>query len=417
MMPDHKIFTYGLTFILGAALVAAINFLWIEQDDLSVTKNVDYLAEANLQEESHSHTHHGHDHHDHENEIVMLSEEQIKKHGIKINKAGPGKLLMSLSTRGKIILQPDRLVHIIPKVSGVVREAYKNIGDQILTNDLLAVLDSRDMADIKAGYLAALSKQRLTTSSLNREAKLYEEKVSAGQDYLNAKNINEEAVISTQLFKQKLHAFGLNEEEIQQLTEQHDPDLRLYQIRSPIAGMVIFRHITKGEFVENTTTIYEIADLSTVWVEIGIYPKDLPRVKEGQSVEVVLPLENMKTKARLIYVSPIVAEETITAKAVAELDNSDGQWRPGVFVTVNIATDQMEKAIVIPRDAVQNIDGKDVVFVVTPEGYEKRDVKLGEKDQNNVEVTSGLRVGEEYVANNTFLLKADLGKNEAEHEH
>ena len=410
-MPDHKLFTYGFTFILGAALVAALNFFWLEDSNLSPNNNVEYLAEASLDEK------HTHDHHEHEDDLVMLSEDQIKKHGFKINRAGPGNLLMTLSTRGKIILQPDRLVHIIPKVSGVVRDAYKNIGDRVQVNDLLAVLDSHDMADIKAGYLAALSKQRLTSSSLNREAKLYEEKVSAGQDYLNAKNINEEAVISTQLFKQKLHAFGLNEEEIQHLADQNDPDLRLYQIRSPITGTIIFRHLTKGEFVENTTTIYEIADLSKVWVEIGIYPKDLPRVKEGQWVEVELPLENRKTKARLIYVSPIVAEETIAAKAIAELDNSDGQWRPGVFITVNIATNEMEKAIIVPKDAVQNINGKDVVFIVTPEGYEKRDVKLGEKDQNNVEVTSGLRVGEEYVANNTFLLKADLGKSEAEHEH
>lgn len=410
-MSDNKMFSYGLTFLLGAILAVAASLYWKGTDDSSMLET-EYIADASLQKED---SHHGH--HEHEEDIIKLSEEQIKKLGFQIDTAGPGNLSLTLSTRGKIILQPDRLVHIIPKVSGNVREAYKNIGNPVNANDLLAVLDSRDMADIKAAYLAALSKQRLTSSSLIREAKLYQDKVSAGQDYLNAKNINEEATINVQLFKQKLHAFGLDEEEIHQLANQSDPDLRLYQIRSPIDGTVILRHITKGEFVETTTTIYEIADLSTVWVEVGIYPKDLPRVKEGQMIEVVLPIENTKTEARLIYVSPIVADETITAKAVAELDNADGLWRPGVFVKVNIATEQFSRPLVIPKDAVQNIKGKDFAFVVVPEGFEKRSITVGSTDQHNAEVLSGLRAGEEYVANKTFLLKAELGKGEAEHEH
>jgi membrane fusion protein, heavy metal efflux system len=160
-----------------------------------------------------------------------------------------------------------------------------------------------------------------------------------------------------------------------------------------------------------------VADLRTVWVEIGIYPKDLYRVKEGQMVEVVVPVENKGSQARLIYVSPIVADETITAKAVAELDNPQGIWRPGVFVKVNIATEKISLPLVIPKEAVQNSDGRDFVFIVTAEGFEKRFIKLGQSDNENVEVLSGLNPGEQYVANKTFLLKAELGKSGAEHEH
>lgn len=361
-------------------------------------------------EESHVHDHH-------EDNIVKLTPAQIEKLGIQFKAAGPGALLFTLSTRGKIVLQPDRLAHIIPKVSGVAKEAEINIGTIVKAGDIMAVLESRDMADVKAAYLAALSKQRLAAAALEREERLYREKVSASQDYLNAKNANEEAAINVELAIQKLRAFGLDAKEIDQLTTENQPDLRLYAIRSPIDGTVIMRHITKGESIENTSTIYEVADLSKVWVEIGIYPKDLHKVKVGQMVEVIIPVENISAQAKLIYVSPIVASETITAKAIAELDNPKKIWRPGTFVKVDIATERTHYPVVISKEAVQSSEGKDYVFVITPEGIEKRLVKIGANDAQNVEIISGLEPGEKYAANNTFLLKADLGKEGAEHEH
>ena len=412
-------FLYGFAILVGIIAAITIIFYWkdiyVHINALRTTPPIEQKEEiaAVEQEKGHEHTEEEH----HGENIVKLTEEQIKQMGLKFQIAGPGNLLLTLSTRGKIILHPDRLAHIIPKSAGVAREVIKNIGDFVRVGDIMAVLESRDMADVKASYLAALSKKRLAASSLEREEKLYQEKVSAGQDYLNAKNVYEESIISVQLARQKLHAFGLENEEIDQLANQNDPDLRLYQIRSPIDGTVLMRHITKGEFIENTTTIFQVADLRRVWVEIGIYPKDLYKVKEGQMVEVVVPVENKGSQAKLIYISPIVADETITAKAVAELDNPQGIWRPGVFVKVNIATEKISLPLVIPKEAIQNIDGRDFAFVVTPDGFERRFIKIGQSDNENVEVFSGLNPGDQYVADKTFLLKAELGKTSAKHEH
>lgn len=356
--------------------------------------------------------------HDHqEDHLVKLTEEQIKKMGLQTRSVEPGNLFLTLSTPGKIILHPDRLAHIIPKVPGVVREANKNIGDPVKAEEVIAILESNDIAEIKAAYLIALSKQHLAFSILQREKKLYQEKVSAKQDYLTAQNVYEEALLQVHLTKQKLHAFGFNQKEIEQLAHQTEPDLRFYPIRSPIRGTVIMRRLTKGEFIENTTTIYEVADLSTVWVEIGIYPKDLYRVKEGQLIDVRIPIENKHSQARLIYVSPVVATDTITAKAIAELDNSQGLWRPGVFVNVNITTEKIPVSMLITKEAIQSSKSKDFVFVVTPQGFERRFVKLGQSDQNNVEIISGLNLREQYVVNKSFLLKAELDKSSAAHEH
>lgn len=348
-----------------------------------------------------------------EEKFVKLTEEQIAQYGIQIQKAGPQQLFLTLSTRGKVILDPNRLAHVFPKISGVARETRKNIGDRVRVDEIVAILESQEMADLKANYLAALSKEKLMSSLLEREAKLYQKRISAEQDFLNAQNTYAEAKIALQLARQKLRTFGLNEADINQLTTQepHLP-LRLYNIHSPLEGTIIMRHITKGEFVENISKIYEVADLSLVWVEIGIYPKDLHRIKEGQFVDIVHPLDpTLSSTARLIYVSPLIAEETITAQAIAALDNPRGEWRPGSFVKVNIATEQMTCPLAISKEAIQKMDGHDCVFVLTAQGFEKRVVKIGQCDHNYVAIDSGLEPGERYAASNTFLLKADLNKD------
>lgn len=354
--------------------------------------------------------------HEEENSILLTSE-QITELGIQTKVANPGELAVTIATRGKLILHPDKLAHVLPKISGVAKEVKKNIGDHVKEGELLAVLESREMADIKANYLAAKEKAGLVLSLYEREKRLFEKKVSPEQDFLHAKSAYEEAKITIQLAKQKLHALGISDEEITGLFNEHDPNLRYYDIRSPIEGIVIARHITRGEFVENTTTIYEIADLSTIWIEIGIYPKDLVRVKEGQMVDISMPVDKAHLQAKIIYLSPIIQDETITAKAVAELQNPGKNWRPGSFVKVNIATENVAAPIAISKEAIQELDGKEFIFVRIPEGFEKRQVQLGISDTNNVEVIAGLQAGEEYASSKTFLLKADFSKKEAEHEH
>ncbi len=357
------------------------------------------------------------DEHGHQEEnVINMPSEQIKDLDIQTKIAGPGNLSVTIATRGKIILHPNRLVHVLPKMPGVAREVTKNVGDSVKAGDVVAILESREMADIKANYLASKEKLALASSLLEREKRLYDKKVSAEQDYLNAKSVYEEARINVQLAKQKLHAFGVGDEEIQSLTSENDPDLRLYDIRSPINGVITARHVTTGEYIENTTTIFQIADLSVIWIDIGVYPKDLLRVKKGQLVDILFP-DGQKASAKIIYLSPIIQDETITAQAIAELKDPDENWRPGSFVKVNIATEKMTVPILVPKDATQEIDGKEFIFVKVPEGFEKRQVQLGVSNGTSVEVLSGLKQGEEYAASKTFLLKADLNKKEAEHDH
>ncbi len=406
---------YSKTLFLGTLLLlgAAAGSLYFWEKDLVLQgitpPETQEIASADPKEEKPAHE-------EHEEGVIKWTEQQMQQMGLTIQVAGFGTIKQVISTRGKIILEPDRLAHVIPKVTGIAKDVYKNIGDIVRTGEMMAVLESSEMADAKAAYLAVLAKSRLAYSSFMREEKLYREQISAAQDYLNAQNQYEEAVINVQLAEQKLLALGLTLPEIHDLAQQKNPSLRFYEVRAPLDGTVIMRHITQGEFIENTKTIYEVANLSTVWVEIGIYPRDLDRVKVGQSIDVMLPIGQQSAEARLIYVSPIVTNETITATAVAQLDNARGLWRPGVFVKVDILVDTLSFPIVIPTEAIQDIDGEKVVFVVTSKGIEKRKVKLGLSGRENVEVLEGLQPGERYVATQTFLIKAELGKGAVDHD-
>lgn len=401
-----------LLLIIALLIAAAVYWFFYEDEGSALSKAAveqEQIAHANHDDKDE----HGHDHED----VIKLSADQIKSLDIKVQEANEGTLSITLSARGKIILEPDRLAHILPKVSGVAKEGLKNIGDHVKKGEVLAVLESREIADTKANYLAAHEKERLALSLFEREQSLYAKKISSQQEFLQAQSTYEEAKINLLLAKAKLHAFGLSDEAIATLENQKDPDLRVYDIYSPIDGEIINRHITIGEFIETTATIYEIADLNKVWIEIGIYPNDLSKVKEGQTVQIKSTADNITANAKIIYVSPIVKDETITSKAIADLDNHSGKWRPGTFVQATIDTDEVKAPVVIPKDALQEIDGKNYVFLRVPEGFVRKEVEIGKGDRNHVEILSGLNPKEVYAVTNTFLLKAELGKSEAEHTH
>jgi cobalt-zinc-cadmium efflux system membrane fusion protein len=340
---------------------------------------------------------------------INLSAEQIAAANIKVSVAAPGKLSREVSVPGKIIAAADRMAQIVPKVGGIVTEARKNLGDSVAKGEVMALIESREMAEAVADYLAAKRAEELARITFKRERDLWNKKITAEQDYLNAKNASQEASIRLDLSRQKLHALGIDGE------VNEKGNARFHEVKSPIAGRVIARELTLGEYVDTTHSAYTVADLSVVWVETAIAPADLPFVQEGQSVTVMGG--SGKALGKLIFVSPAVDPETRSAKAIVELDNQSGSWRPGEFANAAIATSTQDSDIVIPKEAMQTIEGKPVVFVRNKSGFEKRVITVGREDSRNVEITSGLSMGEPIAIIETFTLKAELGKSEAGHEH
>ncbi len=400
--------------LLGAAALAIISGAGFAGDEHghghaheeSETSHDDGKKEQH----GHDHDEAGEDEHGHEEEgSVHLTPAQIGAAGIEIIRIAAGTLNKEIGVPGRIVTASDRMAQIVPRVNGTVMNVGKNLGDKVEKDEILAEIESREMADAVAEYRAALKSAELAGSTLKREKSLWERKVTAEQDYLAARNAHAEAAIAVDLSRAKLKTLGYDEKANKGALS------RFHALRAPIAGRVIARDIVPGAFADTTKAAFTIADLSVVWVEIAVPPSDLSFAAEGQRARVVGG--GMETDGKVIFLSPAIDPETGAAKAIIEIDNKDGSWRPGLFVTAAIGTGTQTANLVVPRDAIQTIEGKQVVFVETEEGFEKRDIVSGRSDGKNVEIISGLSSGERIAATNTFTLKAELGKSEAEHAH
>ena len=189
-----------------------------------------------------------------------------------------------------------------------------------------------------------------------------------------------------------------------------------YELRTLIDGTVIEKHLTRGEAVDRDRQAFVIADLSSVWVELSVYQRDLERVRVGESVRVRAGERGPEAQGTVTYITPGVEESMRTATARIVLPNPDGRWRLGTFVQA-YAVSPHPAALVVPGTALQTIEGKSVVFVAEEDRVETRPVTLGHRGETMVEVLSGVSAGERVATANTFLLKAELGKGEAEHDH
>ncbi len=345
-----------------------------------------------------------------EKKRVQLTDNQIKQLGIEVAVAQSGRLLRHLTLPGTIVLNTDRLVHIVPRIPGVVRDVRKYLGDAVRSGDVLAIIDSRELADAKAAYLAANARVTLTEETLAREKDLWEKKISAAQDYLTAKQALAEARIELRAARHKLSALGISEASLQQLASQPDTSLTRYEIVAPSAGTVIEKHLTVGELLKDDTEAFLVADLSTVWGHLNVTLSDLPLVHTGQRVTITAGATMPEATGTISYIGPLVSEETRTVLARVVLPNADGRWRPGLFVTATVAVGDTVVPLLIPKAALQTLDGQPSVFVQTSEGFEPRAVTLGQANATHVEITAGLQPGEPYASTETFLLKAELGK-------
>ncbi len=200
------------------------------------------------------------------------------------------------------------------------------------------------------------------------------------------------------------------------LIESND-SLKLYSVKSPRNGVVLKRNTNIGN-VATDEDIFKIADLSKVWAEFHVFPRDIHNIKEGQEV-VVRTLENgMYDQGKISLILPTADSESQTVIAIISLKNTKGQWRPGMSVEGKVKILEKKASIAINKKAIQRIDNETVIFVKESNNkYEARHVKLGKGDDEYVEVIEGLSEGEEYVSQGSFIIKADILKSTAEHSH
>lgn len=192
---------------------------------------------------------------------------------------------------------------------------------------------------------------------------------------------------------------------------ESDDALTPYDLKTLIDGIVIAKHITRGEAVSRDKDTYLIADLSTVWVDLTVYPRDIRRVRVGQEASIFTGHTPAEAAGPISYITPVIDERTRTATARVVLPNPDGRWRPGMFVTALVPVESREVSVAVPRSAVHTMDGAEVVFVQTDAGFVPQPVVVGLEGEDQVEIVSGLEPGTPYVSVGGFTLKAEFGKH------
>jgi membrane fusion protein, heavy metal efflux system len=357
-----------------------------------------------------------------EDKHVKMGEAERHKFGIQVATAGPGRVSRELNLPGEIVVNTDRMAHIVPRVPGVVREVRKTLGDRVKQGEVMAVIESRELAKAKADYLAAMEKVLLAEAKYVREEALWKKKISAEMDYLDARQALAEAKITLRLEEHKLHALGFSHPYLKQLPQMPDDSFTRFEIVAPFDGTVIEKHITRGEVLKDETEVFLIADLSSVWVNITVYQKDLQSVRKGQEVSISTDQdtnpEGDTARAEIAFVSPLVKEQTRTALARVVLPNPTGQWRPGMFVNVKVSVEMFSVPVMIPGSAIQTLEERSVVFVKEGEGFEARPVEVGRSADGHLEILSGLSSGEEFVVKGGFVLKSELKKETlSDHGH
>jgi len=351
--------------------------------------------------------------------VVTLTPEKQKSSGIEVRQVALEDAVVPLSATAVIEMNMDRSAKISPRVTGKAVRIISSQGDKVKAGQVLAYLDSVELDQTWADYLKAQGKVELARKNLQREETLFEKKISPEKDVLKAKQELGEAEADLNLAKERFRLLGVNVSQFE--SAKGNGNHPLIPVTTPFGGVVIEKTVTQGEVVSSEKALFTVADLSTLWVVIDIYEKDISRLRLGTGVKVSVTAFPEKTfKGKISYIADVVDEKTRTEKARVTIDNSSGLLKPGMFASVLIEATSggTERLIAVPEEAVL-IDGtKRYVFIQTaPEKFQRRDIEAGRTLGDRLEVTRGLKEGETVAVKGSFILKSELKKGELVDEH
>lgn len=343
-------------------------------------------------------------HADEESEI-HLTAQQINAAGIEVVRtiqSGGGALTLPAMIEG----DPQGMQAVSAAIGGRVVSLTRNLGQSVARGETLAIIESREAAALNADIEASRARLALAESNLKREERLFAERVSPEQDLIAARTAASEARIALRLAQQQLSAAGGG-----------GGALNRVAIKAPISGQVIARSAVLGQTVSADAELFRVANLSQVAVTLAVSPSDASQVRSGSEIEIVSG--DRRSSGRVNFVSPVLDEATRQVAVIAVINNRGGLWRVGepVTATIELPDTGGASSVLVPQRAVQTVEGRSTVFVRTGEGFRAVPVTLGQPNGDNIVVTSGLKGGEQIAGTNSFTLKAELGKGEAEHGH
>jgi membrane fusion protein, copper/silver efflux system len=314
--------------------------------------------------------------------MVQLSEGRQQLIGVKTGTVERDELLMSIRAVG--IIEPDqtRLARVQTRISGWVTKVFVNyVGQDVKRDDPLLEVYSPNLLSTQEEYLVALAQE--PRSPAGGEPKL------------------------AKIARRRLELLGVPEDEIEKLAETKKPRDTL-MLRAPINGVVLERDVLEGNYVEPSTVLYRIADLSVVWLQAKIYEYELPHIQLGQPVIVTLLSDSTTAfQGKVSFIEPIVQEKTRTIKVRVEIANEDQRLKPGMYADLKIDHD-MGEGLLVPDSAVVRTGERGIAFRALEGGwFEPVEVTLGGRFGQRIEVLSGLSEGEQILTSATFLIDSE----------
>ena len=345
-------------------------------------------------------------------ESISLTSKQLVQQGIQLLVVEQGAVIQLNSYPAKLSLNTDQQAHVSPSFSGHVENVYVELGQKVQKGQPLAALLVPDLVDQQANLKIEQSNLELAKQDFNREQQLWSQGISAKQDYQRAYHSYKRAQIQVQAAQSRLSAFGAM-----------NASNGRYILKAPISGVISKKDLVIGENVQSASQLFTIDQLDQLWLEFIVPNAEIVGLSPNQKIE-FKSLQTDKIYKAVIQTLNIEADaQTGRLQVRAKVQSSTAELRPNLMVNVLLQQHSDSTALRILQSAVQNVDGKNVIFVATQQGqqveFHPTPIKLGQssKDSQYIEVLGGLNQGQKYAAQGSFLLKSELEKGEASHEH
>ena len=345
-------------------------------------------------------------------ESISLTSKQLVQQGIQLLVVEQGAVIQLNSYPAKLSLNTDQQAHVSPSFSGHVENVYVELGQKVQKGQPLAALLVPDLVDQQANLKIEQSNLELAKQDFDREQQLWSQGISAKQDYQRAYHSYKRAQIQVQAAQSRLSAFGAM-----------NASNGRYILKAPISGVISKKDLVIGENVQSASQLFTIDQLDQLWLEFIVPNAEIAGLSPNQKIE-FKSLQTDKIYKAVIQTLNIEADaQTGRLQVRAKVQSSTAELRPNLMVNVLLQQPSDSTALRILQSAVQNVDGKNVVFVATQQEqqveFHPTPIKLGQssKDSQYIEVLSGLNQGQKYAAQGSFLLKSELEKGEASHEH
>jgi len=368
-------------------------------------------SQANRQTEQHQpESQHSEETDQHARE-VHLTEKQENSLGIKVETLSEGDASSTISRPASVRYDLDQIAKVGPRIEAKVVKVIKDLGERVTQDEPIALMSSVGLGKAKAEYIRLRTELKAEKAHYEREKSLYEQEISSRAEKLQAEAHYQEAKAAYNAAAESLRLYGLTKNDVQNIEAGSDRPLSHFYLTSPLDGVIQERDISPGKTISPNETPIQVANLSKMWVMIDAYEQDIRYLNKGQNVSLsVRSIPGETFEGKTDWVSYSLEKQTRTMPVRAVIENPNQKLRAGMFGTARISTGKERNVAMIPIDAVQTIEGEQVVFIPGNEegSYKPVEVMLGSENEGYVEIASGLEPGQQAVIAGAFDLKSAL---------